>query len=201
MADLTTTITETVTINGTNRGSTNTLTITGIEHTFERVVTIPADADGTVLLTKDTITSSDGAVDIQDTKYIRITNLDDTNSVNLSLQIDRHNDDSGAENPYLIYNNLSNMLRLDKQPIHHMWTRAMDDEEILDEVNEWVKRAMDNECNAFVINTQSTNQPLPNVVINYFKDRYDNVISEDITSRVNGLSRKGFEEYYVMVRR
>lgn len=97
MADLTTTITESVTINGSVRGSSNTLTITGIEHTFERVATIPADADATVLLTKDTITSSDGAVDIQDTKYIRITNLDDTNSVNLSLQIDRHNDDSGAE--------------------------------------------------------------------------------------------------------
>ena len=97
MADLTTTISESVTINGAVRGSSNTLTITGIEHTFERVVTIPADTDGTVLLTKDTITSSDGAVDIQDTKYIRITNLDDTNSVNLSLQIDRHNDDSGAE--------------------------------------------------------------------------------------------------------
>lgn len=97
MADLTTTISESVTINGSVRGSSNTLTITGIEHTFERVVTIPADTDGTVLLTKDTITSSDGAVDIQDTKYIRITNLDSTNSVNLSLQIDRDNDDSDAE--------------------------------------------------------------------------------------------------------
>jgi len=97
MADLTTTISESVTINGSVRGSSNTLTITGIEHTFERVVTIPADTDGTVLLTKDTITSSDGAVDIQDTKYIRITNLDSTNSVILSLQIDSGNDDSAAD--------------------------------------------------------------------------------------------------------
>lgn len=97
MADLTTTVTDSVTINGSVRGSSNTLTITGIEHTFERVVTIPADTDGTVLLTKDTITSSDGAVDIQDTKYIRITNLDSTNSVNLSLQIDAGEDDSAAD--------------------------------------------------------------------------------------------------------
>jgi len=97
MADLTATISESVTINGAVRGSSNTLTITGIEHTFERVVTIPADTDGTVLLTKDAITSSDGAVDIQDTKYIRITNLDDTNSVILSLQIDAGEDDSSAD--------------------------------------------------------------------------------------------------------
>ena len=97
MADLTTTISESVTINGSVRGSSNTLTITGIEHTFERVVTIPADTDGTVLLTKETITSANGAVDIQDTKYIRITNLDSTNSVILSLQIDSGNDDSAAD--------------------------------------------------------------------------------------------------------
>ena len=97
MATLTTTISEAVTINSQQRGSTNVLTITGIEHTFERVVTIPADTDGTVLLTKDAITSSDGAVDIQDTKYIRITNLDTDNTVNLSLQIDAGNDDSAAD--------------------------------------------------------------------------------------------------------
>ena len=97
MATLTTTITESVLINGAVRGSTNSLTITGIEHTFERVVTIPASADTTVLLTKDAVSSSDGAVDIQDTKYIRITNLDSSNNVNLSLQIDSGNDNSAAD--------------------------------------------------------------------------------------------------------
>ncbi|MAK54932.1 MAG: hypothetical protein CML17_03670 [Pusillimonas sp.] len=97
MANLTVTITENVILNGSVRGSTNQLTITGIEHTLERVVTIPANSDGTVVLTKDTIASQDGAVDIQDTKYIRITNLDSTNNVNLSLQIDANNNDSDAE--------------------------------------------------------------------------------------------------------
>jgi len=97
MATLTTTITESVLINGAVRGSSNSLTITGIEHTLERVVTIPANSDTTVLLTKDTVASSDGAVDIQDTKYIRITNLDSSNNVNLSLQIDSGNDDSSAD--------------------------------------------------------------------------------------------------------
>ena len=98
MADLVVTLTESVIINGTQRGSQNTLTIANVEHTFERVVTIPANSDGTVVLNKDTIASSDGAVDIQDTKYIRITNLDTTNNVNLSLQIDTGNNDSAADN-------------------------------------------------------------------------------------------------------
>ena len=97
MANLTVTLTESVTLNGSVRGSTNQLTITGIEHVMERIVTIPANADATVLLTKDTVTSSDSAVDIQDTKYIRITNLDSTNSVVLSFQIDDDNNDSTAD--------------------------------------------------------------------------------------------------------
>jgi hypothetical protein len=97
MANLTVTLTESVTLNGSVRGSTNQLTITGIEHVMERIVTIPASNDATVLLTKDTVASSDSAVDIQDTKYIRITNLDSTNSVTLSLQIDINENDSAAD--------------------------------------------------------------------------------------------------------
>jgi hypothetical protein len=97
MANLTVTLTESVTLNGSVRGSTNQLTITGIEHVMERIVTVPASNDATVLLTKDTVASSDSAVDIQDTKYIRITNLDSTNSVTLSLQIDINENDSAAD--------------------------------------------------------------------------------------------------------
>ena len=96
MADLTVTLTEDLLLNGSTRGSTNILTITGVESVYERVVTIPANSDGTVVLTKDTIASSDGALDIQDTKYISVTNLDSTNNVNISLQIDADNDDSAA---------------------------------------------------------------------------------------------------------
>ncbi len=97
MANLTVTLTESVTLNGSVRGSTNQLTITGIETILERIVTIPASADTTVLLNKSGVNTSDGAIDIQDTKYIRITNLDSTNSVTLSLQVDVDNDDSAAD--------------------------------------------------------------------------------------------------------
>ena len=97
MANLTVTLTESVTLNGSVRGSTNQLTITGIEQVMERIVTIPGSADTTVLLTKQTVASSDSAIDIQDTKYIRVTNLDSTNSVTLSLQIDINTNDSGSD--------------------------------------------------------------------------------------------------------
>ena len=97
MANLTVTLTESVTLNGSVRGSTNQLTITGIEQVMERIVTIPANNDTTVLLTKQTVHSSDSAIDIDDTKYIRITNLDSTNSVFLSIQIDADEDDSSAD--------------------------------------------------------------------------------------------------------
>jgi len=97
MANLTVTLTESVTLNGSVRGSTNQLTITGIEQVMERIITIPNDQDTTVLLTKGTVASSDSAIDIQDTKYIRVTNLDSTNSATLSLQIDSGEDDSSAD--------------------------------------------------------------------------------------------------------
>tara|TARA_R100000734_G_C3299869_1_gene90639 strand:+ start:374 stop:841 length:468 start_codon:yes stop_codon:yes gene_type:complete len=97
MANLTVTVSESVTLNGAVRGNTNELTITGIESVFERVLSIPGGADTTVLLTKATVADSDNAIDIQDTKYIRITNLDSTNSVTLSLQIDAGESSSAAD--------------------------------------------------------------------------------------------------------
>tara|TARA_Y100000592_G_scaffold42794_1_gene68072 strand:- start:257 stop:724 length:468 start_codon:yes stop_codon:yes gene_type:complete len=97
MANLTVTLTESVTLNGSVRGSTNQLTITGIEQVMERIVTIPADNDTTVLLTKATVSSSDSAIDMQDTKYIRVTNLDSTNSVTLSMQIDADENNNDAD--------------------------------------------------------------------------------------------------------
>ena len=96
MANLTVTVSESVTLNGAVRGNTNELTITGIEQVMERIVTIP-DNDTTVLLTKATVNSSDSAIDMQDTKYIRVTNLDSTNSVTLSMQIDADENNNDAD--------------------------------------------------------------------------------------------------------
>ena len=48
MANLTVTITESVTVNGALRGSSNSLTVADIIDTFERVVTCPQSATTTI---------------------------------------------------------------------------------------------------------------------------------------------------------
>lgn len=92
MATLTTTIKEELTLNGIERGSTNTLSITSVSEVFQRMVTCPANQDTTIASFKAAVNTSDGSLDLDDVKYIRVTNLDSTNSIVLSLQI------SAAEN-------------------------------------------------------------------------------------------------------
>ena len=90
------TIAEQINLNGSEQGSKNTLNISGIKDVFKRIITIAADDDATVLVFKSTTAIADGALDLQNVKYIRITNLDDTNSVGLSLQLDSDEDNSAA---------------------------------------------------------------------------------------------------------
>ena len=90
------TIAEQINLNGTEQGSRNTLSISGIKDIFKRIITIAADDDATVLVFKSTTAIADGALDLQNVKYIRVTNLDDTNSVGLSLQLDSDEDNSAA---------------------------------------------------------------------------------------------------------
>ena len=90
------TIAEQIILNGRDQGSKNTLSISSIKDVFKRIITIAADDDATVLVFKSTTAIADGALDLQNVKYIRITNLDDTNSVGLSLQLDSDEDNSAA---------------------------------------------------------------------------------------------------------
>ena len=75
MADLTVTVTESVTINGALRGSSNNLTVTGITDTFERVVTCPHSNTTTIATFNSNVYGSAGALDLENCKYIRITNV------------------------------------------------------------------------------------------------------------------------------
>jgi hypothetical protein len=76
MADLTTTVTESVTLNGSIRGSSNTVTTTGIGDVFERIVTC-INGNVTTIATFGTQPySSAGAIDVDRCRYIRVTNLD-----------------------------------------------------------------------------------------------------------------------------
>jgi len=77
MADLTTTITENVVLNGSVRGSTNTLTTSNIVDVFERILTCTHTQTTTVAVFNTTPHGADGALDVENCRYLRITNLSD----------------------------------------------------------------------------------------------------------------------------
>jgi len=78
MADLTATIQETVVLNGSLRGSTNALVTTGINDVLERILTVTGSTSVTTTIAVfDTLPStSPGAIDVDRTRYVRVTNLD-----------------------------------------------------------------------------------------------------------------------------
>ena len=83
MATLTTKITESVTVNSKVYGATNTMSITGVNNVYETVVTI-----GTVATTAIDFVASNptfGSVLEGDLKYLRITNTDGSNIVNITI--------------------------------------------------------------------------------------------------------------------
>ena len=97
MATLTITLTESVSLNGREQGATNSFTVSNVDETYKRIVTCPASVDTTIATFKSTTAVGDNALDVEDVKYIRVTNLDTTNPVNLSLQIDVGEDDTAAD--------------------------------------------------------------------------------------------------------
>ena len=96
MATLNVTHTETITLNNQEFGGTNSFSVTGINNIYKRIVTCPANVDTTILRTGVTVDVTDSSMDVQNVKYIRVTNLDSSNSVNVNLQIDVTESGSGA---------------------------------------------------------------------------------------------------------
>ena len=103
MADLKVTIREELTLNGYDQGSKNTLTISDVDEVFKRIVTCPANNETTIARFRSSVGNASGtatfdsALDVQDVKYVRLTNLDSSNSLKLSLQIEVGEDDTGAD--------------------------------------------------------------------------------------------------------
>jgi len=98
MATLNVTISEELTLNGADRGSTNTLAVASVTQVYHRIVTCPASQDTTVATfasTVDDSTSAAGSIDVGDVKYVRLTNLG-TQPVNLSLQVGTTDGGDGA---------------------------------------------------------------------------------------------------------
>ena len=83
-ANLTVTITDSVTLNGQAYGNTNTLTIGSIDEVYSRIVEVPISTYTNILQLG---TTGQGQVTAANVKYIRVTNLDDTNYINLKMLI------------------------------------------------------------------------------------------------------------------
>ena len=85
MADLTTTLSESVVLNGAVRGTTNTVTTTGINNVYERIVTCTT-GQTTFLAAFDTNSYGSAVqIDKEDVRYIRVTNLAATNTLELAV--------------------------------------------------------------------------------------------------------------------
>lgn len=85
MADLTTTITESLVLNGANRGTTNNIVTTGITDVFERILTCAHSNTTTIATFGSTPHSSAGALDVENCKYVRVTNLSSDQDIKLAL--------------------------------------------------------------------------------------------------------------------
>ena len=97
MADLTVTHTETLTLNGSQQGGTITKTMSGVSNVLKRIITVAAGNDTTLCSFHSDQHDDDGTIDVETVKYVRISNLDSTNPVNLNFQIDAGEDDSTAD--------------------------------------------------------------------------------------------------------
>lgn len=102
-ATLTVTHSEAITLNGSAQGATNSFSIQSIAQLYKNIISVPANADTYLLATHSSVADAKTGTDITAplldvdlVKYIRITNLDDTHPVNLSLQIDPGEDDTAA---------------------------------------------------------------------------------------------------------
>jgi len=77
-------LTESVSLNGTDYGATNTLTIASVNEIQQRIVTVP---NSTLVKLYDFtgIGTGSGSYDRTALKYLRITNKDDTNNISINL--------------------------------------------------------------------------------------------------------------------
>lgn len=86
-ASLTVTVSEKLTLNGTEHGSTKKMTISGINEVSKRIMTAPTTG---VQVYAGSTAAGLGTYVTNNVKYIRITNLDDTNYIVIHLEGNSH---------------------------------------------------------------------------------------------------------------
>ena len=84
-ATMTVSITESINLNGSNQGASNTLSIASIAQVSKRQITCLASNVTTVASFAASTHTSVHAFDVDDVKYMRVTNLDDTNAIELAV--------------------------------------------------------------------------------------------------------------------
>ena len=89
MADLTIKILEDITLNGDRTRLTNSKSISGINNIYRRIVKLPASQTTELarFLTSEHTDTGAVALDVEDTRYIRVTNLDTANTIELVMGI------------------------------------------------------------------------------------------------------------------
>ena len=90
-ATLTVTLTEAISLNGYDQGSKNTLSVSSINEVHKRILTVPTSEIEVLAMSTS---NASGTFIEGDVRYIRITNLDDTNHVTLTFK--NENDDEFA---------------------------------------------------------------------------------------------------------
>ena len=91
-ATLTVTLTESIELNGVEQGGTNTKTISSVNEVSKRIVTVTTTEAEVIAFHASAISS--GTFIEGDVRYIRFTNLDDTNFIVLTFK--NENDDEFA---------------------------------------------------------------------------------------------------------
>tara|TARA_Y100000004_G_C8933766_1_gene421202 strand:+ start:197 stop:697 length:501 start_codon:yes stop_codon:yes gene_type:complete len=100
MATLSVTHTESLTLNGRDLGTTTSFDIGSITNVYSRIYSVPENQDTSLLVFDDLSGIEEtgesqiaGALEVDTVKYIRISNLDSTNAVNLRFTLR----DSGSD--------------------------------------------------------------------------------------------------------
>ena len=82
-ATLTVKHSESITLNGQDQGSSNTLTISSITEVYKRIINVPASEVEVIAMGAAAANLGPGIFVEADVKYIRFTNKDDTNHISL----------------------------------------------------------------------------------------------------------------------
>ena len=84
MANLKVTLSEELKLDGQEYGATRSFIIPAIDEAFKRKVPCPASQTTTIAVFAAEVRTSPGAIDVNDARYVRITNLDTTNTMTIA---------------------------------------------------------------------------------------------------------------------